>query len=98
MIDFGSIEGFDWDDGNISKNWNTHKVTHLEAEQVFFNEPFLVDRDQEHSQAEERFVGLGRTDFGRLLLVVFTLRKHLIRVISARDMSRKERKAYREKS
>lgn len=98
MIDIEGIEGFDWDDGNISKNGDSHKVTHLEAEQVFFNDPFLIAYDREHSQREERFAGLGKTDSERLLFVIFTIRDKMIRVISVRDMSRKERKAYHEKT
>lgn len=98
MIDFTDIEGFDWDEGNINKNWDAHQVSHIEAEQVFFNDPLLIASDEKHSAAEVRYFALGKTDFGRLLFVVFTTRKHLIRVISARDMSKKERKAYREEA
>jgi uncharacterized DUF497 family protein len=86
--------GFDWDDGNLLKNWERHGVTHLEAEQVFFNEPLIVVDDRKHSQDEPRWYGLGSTDSNRTLMVVFTLRNQKIRVISARDMSRKERKIY----
>ena len=86
--------GFDWDEGNLLKNWEKHSVTHLEAEQVFFNEPLIVAEDEKHSQKERRWYGLGRTDVYRLLMVVFTIREKKIRVISAREMSRKERKVY----
>jgi len=86
--------GFDWDEGNLLKNWEKHSVTHLEAEQVFFNEPLIVAEDEKHSQKERRWYGLGRTDVYRLLMVVFAIREKKIRVISARDMSRKERKIY----
>ena len=91
---FDGIKGFDWDDGNLLKNWEKHGVTHLEAEQVFFNEPLIVVDDEKHSQAESRWYGLGSTDGLRLLMVVFTIRNHKIRVISARDMNRKERRVY----
>ena len=86
--------GFDWDEGNLLKNWEKHTVTHLEAEQVFFNEPLIVVEDEKHSQKERRWYGLGRTDVYRLLMAVFTMRNKKMRVISARDMSRKERKVY----
>ncbi|MBI5893834.1 MAG: BrnT family toxin [Deltaproteobacteria bacterium] len=89
-----NIEGFDWDKGNIAKNWERHKVSHIECEEVFFNSPFVVKGDETHSSAENRFYILGKTDKGRLLFIVFTVRKNRIRVISARDMSRKERKTY----
>jgi len=86
--------GFQWDKSNIEKNWLKHKVNPVECEQIFFNQPFLVAEDLRHSQRERRYYALGRTDNGRLLFVAFTIRKNLIRVISARNMSRKERKKY----
>lgn len=96
MIVFDKIEGFEWDAGNARKNVDKHGVTQAEAEQIFFNEPLLVLADEGHSKAERRFHALGKTDGGRLLHVSFTLRRNeaLIRVISARDMHRKERQRY----
>lgn len=88
------LSGFDWDDGNLPKNWEKHWVSHLEAEQVFFNEPLLLFSDERHSQQEKRWYVLGKTDQGRELMLVFTTRGEKIRVISARPMSRKERKFY----
>ena len=95
MIDLARIAGFDWDDGNARKN-EKHGVSMAEAEQVFFNAPLLLLDDEKHSQREARHHALGRTDEGRLLHLTFTLRKaaSLIRVISARDMHRKERTIY----
>ncbi|NOX65147.1 MAG: BrnT family toxin [Chlorobi bacterium] len=92
----GDIEGFQWDKGNIEKNWLKHKVLNTECEQVFFNEPLIVADDLKHSQNEKRWFLLGRTDLDRKLFIVFTVRKKLIRIISARDMTRKERKIYNE--
>jgi uncharacterized protein len=93
------IEGFEWDKGNIDKNWLLHNVHHAEAEQIFFNEPLITARDEKHSSAkEQRHFALGRTDNNRYLFVSFTIRNGLIRIISARDMSRKERTAYHEKN
>ncbi len=86
--------GFGWDKGNLLKNWVKHRVTAAECEQIFFNRPLVVAEDVGHSQAEGRLYALGQTDAGRLLLVVFTFRRNLIRVISARGMSKKERKEY----
>ncbi|CBE67715.1 MAG: BrnT family toxin [Candidatus Methylomirabilis oxygeniifera] len=86
--------GFDWDEGNVLKNWVKHRVTAAECEQIFFNCPLVVTEDVGHSQAEGRMYALGQTDGGELLLVVFTFRRNLIRVISARGMSKKERKEY----
>ncbi len=86
--------GFAWDRGNVEKNWKKHRVTCWECEQVFFNKPLVVAADARHSEGENRFYALGQTDEKRLLFVVFTIRGTLIRVISARDMSLKERKEY----
>jgi len=99
MIDFGRIEGFDWDGGNARKN-ERHGVTQAEAEQAFFDRRLLLASDPAHSAAEPRFHALGSTVAGRLLHVTFTLRLDgtLIRVISARTASRKERIIYEQKS
>jgi uncharacterized DUF497 family protein len=91
---FLECTGFDWDEGNVEKNWISHKVTAAECEQIFFNLPLVVADDVKHSQKENRFYALGQTDAGRLLFLVFTIRRKLIRVISAREMKRKERKVY----
>lgn len=100
MIDWGQIRGFDWDRGNATKSHDKHDVTSAEAEQVFFNQPLIVLADQRHSLAEARYHALGHADGGRLLHLTFTLRENgmLIRVISARDMSRKERNFYAQSS
>jgi len=87
-------KGFNWDDGNSEKNWILHRVSRSESEQVFFNEPFFVMDDTKHSQIEKRWFLLGQSDFRRLLFIVFTIRGDLIRVISARDMHKKEREIY----
>lgn len=86
--------GFEWDAGNADKNWERHGVTQGESEEIFFNRPVLVAADPTHSQGEPRYAALGQTSEGRLLAVVFTIRGTLIRVISARDMSRRERRRY----
>ena len=86
--------GFQWDEGNSNKNWRRHKVTDAECEQVYFNVPLVAAGDAKHSKVETRYYLLGQTDTGRLLSVVFTIRNKLIRVISARDMSQKERRVY----
>lgn len=95
MIDLTRIVGFEWDEGNSRKN-EKHGVTMAETEQVFFNQPLLVLDDARHSQKEPRLHALGTTDDGRLLHITLTLRQsnRLIRVISARDMHRKERALY----
>jgi uncharacterized DUF497 family protein len=86
-----SFLGFQWDRGNSNKNLNKHNVQNWEFEQVFFNTPLLILEDPEHSVGEKRWAGFGKTDAGRLLVVIFTKRGNLVRVISARDMnSRRE--------
>lgn len=86
--------GFQWDAGNEHKNWELHRVSQAECEEPFFNRPLLVAADDTHSQDEARYAALGRTTAGRRLAIIFTTRGTLIRVISARDMSRRERRVY----
>lgn len=86
--------GFEWDAGNVDKNWERHRVSAAEAEQVFFQRPLLIAPASRHSSSEPRYAALGRTTAGRRLTVVFTIRERLIRVISARPMSRRERGLY----
>lgn len=89
-----NARGFDWDQGNLEKNWLKHGVSPVECEQVFFNQPLVVAADEKHSETEDRFFALGRTDEGRHIFLSFTLRGRKVRVISARDMNRKERDIY----
>ena len=95
MLNLAKVIGFNWDDGNARKN-EKHGVTMAEAEQIFFNLPLLMLEDANHSQQESRIHALGKTDDSRALHITFTLRQsgQLIRVISARDMRRKERTIY----
>jgi uncharacterized DUF497 family protein len=90
------VDGFGWDKANIQKNWERHKVSHIECEEVFFNEPLVVEANEVHSRFENRHYALGRTNDERYLFVVFTIRRNKIRVISARDMSKRERRIYGE--
>jgi uncharacterized protein len=86
--------GFEWDEANITKNWDLHRVTPEEAEDVFFNDPFVLRSDPSHSRREKRYWTLGKTARDRRLFVAFTIRGKRIRVISARDMSRRENEEY----
>lgn len=86
--------GFDWDEGNFEKNWLKHQVTPIECEEIFFNHPLIIADDEKHSGNEKRYFALGRTDQDRHLFVVFTIRRDRIRIISARNMNKKERKIY----
>ena len=91
---FPNLDRFEWDSGNDSKNWDRHSVSQAEAEQVFLNRPILVIDTTKPDKTESRNVALGKTDNGRQLFVVFTIRKSKIRIVSARPMSRKERGVY----
>jgi len=91
---FEGLTGFQWDAGNAEKSWARHEVSQAECEQVFLNRPVLLAGDVRHSGPEARYFALGFTDPGRYLSVVFTVRASLIRVISARAMSRRERRTY----
>lgn len=90
----GGLTGFEWDEGNSDKTWLAHRVQQTEAEQALLNRPLVVAVDLRHSNQESRFISLGRTDHGRHLTTVFTVRGNRIRVISARPMSRAERRIY----
>ena len=87
--------GFDWDEGNATKNWDRHDVDQIECEQVFFNRPLIVRRDRVHSALEARYFALGSSDLDRLLFIAFTIRGTKVRVISARDMTDREQEKYR---
>jgi hypothetical protein len=98
MIDWTQITGFDWDEGNARKSADKHDVSQPEAEQAFLNRPLLISPDTQHSQQEPRYHALGTTDNKRQLHLTFTVRSsaagRLIRIISSRDMHRKERAKY----
>lgn len=83
---------FEWDDGNKNKNFMKHQVTDIECEEIFFDKDKKILRDVFHSRKEKRYIILGKTKLYRLLFMVFTIRNNKIRVISARDMNKKERK------
>jgi uncharacterized DUF497 family protein len=87
------LSGFDWDDANWRKSELKHGVAVAEAEEVLLNEP-MCQVDTRHSDREQRYVALGRTNEGRGLFVSFTVRRGRARVISARPMSRRERTLY----
>ncbi len=92
--ELAACTGFQWDAGNAGKNWQRHRVSRGECEQVFFNRTIRVAADPGHSDRERRFAALGQTSSGRLLTVVFTIREARVRIISARPMCRRERSLY----
>lgn len=98
MIELPNPIEFLWDKGNQDKNWIKHSVTNQEAEELFFDTQKIMFRDVLHSANEERFILLGKTKAGRLLFIVFTKRRHKIRIISARDVNKKEVNLYEKKT
>ena len=91
---FSQLDGFEWDEGNRDKNRLKHKVSNGECEELFFNQPLIILDDHKHSVEEQRYAAYGMTNEGRRLHIVFTVRGTRYRVISARDMHRKERQFY----
>ncbi len=97
MIFLTDLKEFIWDSGNKNKNWIKHKVTNEECEEAFFDDKKQTLKDIKHSQKENRYIILGKTKKGRLLFIVFTIRNKKTRVISARDLKKKEVKLYEKK-
>ncbi len=89
---------FDWDSGNINKSLIKHKVTSKECEELLGKSDKFILVDRKHSLKESRFIVIGRTARNRFLFIVFTLRGRKIRVVSARDLNRKEYKLYEERT
>jgi len=85
---------FGWDEGNSGKNWKNHKVSDEECEEAFFDSRKRILKDALHSLSEERFVLLGKTTASRILFIVFTVRNDRIRIISARDLNKREKNLY----
>jgi uncharacterized DUF497 family protein len=93
-LDAESLTGFDWDDANVYKNEKKHGLNYKLIEEVFFNEPLLIVEDFLHSIEECRCVAFGRDNKNNKIMVVFTVRDGLIRIISARIMTKKEKNFY----
>jgi len=94
MQNFSNGQTFLWDKGNSNKNLQRHNVSDLECEEVFFDSNKVILKDKLHSSKEERFILLGKTKGQRLLFLVFTFRSQKVRVISSRDINKKEKYLY----
>lgn len=92
-VDFSVLEGFEWDKGNL-EHIKKHNVDYRECEETFLSKPLIVNEDEAHTQTEGRFRVYGQTNKGRLMFMIFTIRSNKLRVISARDQSKKERKEF----
>jgi uncharacterized protein len=93
MFTYDDIILFEWDEGNSTKN-QKHHVESTECEEVFFDSEKVILKDKLHSHGEERYIVLGKTKKERLLFIVYTVRNKKLRVISARDINKKEIKLY----
>lgn len=93
-FDLSKIEGFEWDKGNL-EHVKKHHVSKEECEEAFLNKEVIVTEDIIHSQTEERYRIYGQSDNGRLLFIIITMRENKIRVISARDQNKRERKEFK---
>ena len=82
---------FQWDVVNQEKNWLKHRVSNAECEEVFFDPHKRLFHPAPHAGRETRYGLIGRTQDERLLVVIFTMRGHAVRVISARDAHKRER-------
>lgn len=98
VLDFDllKIEGFDWNKGNLEKNKLKHNVSKEECEEIFLNQPLRIFDDEVHSKREKRYGALSKTNKGRRLVIFFAIRDNKIRVISARDQGKKDKKLYQE--
>ena len=88
-FDFSRLEGFEWDTGNLTKNPKKHRISNEEAEEIFFREPWVAEASRPEDR-EPRWAALGRSERGRVLRIVFTVRARKLRVISARSANKKE--------
>lgn len=89
MIVFDKPIIFQWDKGNREKNWDKHRVTNRECEEAFFDNNKKIYPDPRHSEQEMRKIVIGKTKTGKLLFIVFTIRKNRIRIISARKLNKR---------
>ena|SRR3989344_3481837 len=97
-MSLNNLAGFDWNKANKYKNLIKHKVSYKECEEAFLNQSVPVYPDFKHSTGEKRFYILSQTSKKRKLFISFTIRRNKIRVISARDMNKKERRIYAQKT
>ena len=88
------ILAFEWDEGNLDKNYEKHGISAKETEEVFVSEELFVLPDKKHSRTEKRHIALGKTQEGKRLFVIFTLRGKKVRIVSARKMHKKEVEKY----
>ena len=91
---FDAALEFDWDAGNIEKSWLKHQVSQKDSESTFKDPASVLALDPSHSQSDKRFQLIGNSESNKLLNIIFTIRNHKIRIISARSANQKERNLY----
>jgi uncharacterized protein len=89
---------FEWDPRKAAGNLGKHKVSFVEAATVFGDQLSITVYDPDHSVREHRFITIGWSNRRRLLMVAHTERGDRIRIISARRLTRAERKAYEQET
>jgi uncharacterized DUF497 family protein len=89
---------FEWDPDKAERNYQKHQVAFSEAATVFGDPLGVTVYDPDHSFEEDCYILIGTSVAGRLLLVAHTERSDVIRIISARTLTRAERKAYAERN
>ena len=87
---------FDWDSTKAATNLSKHGVSFYEAKTVFDDQLYVDFYDPDHSDGEQRYIIIGQSQQGRLLMVSYTERNDTIRIISSREVTRTEREAYEE--
>jgi uncharacterized DUF497 family protein len=93
-VKFDKSISFQWDLGNIDKNWEKHQISNIECEEVFFDDQKITLKDVLHSGKEDRYIIFGKTKNKKLLFIAYTIRNNKIRIISARVADKKEKKFY----
>lgn len=85
---------FDWDKNKAESNFKKHGISFDDAVTVFADPYLLFTEDYQHSIGEEREWAIGETENGLIIVVIFTVRQEVFRIISARKATKKERKQY----
>lgn len=94
----GMAQHFEWDAGKAIENLQKHRVSFEEATTVFTDPLSLTIVDPDHSHGESRYIDIGLSHQGRLLVVMYTERDMRLRIISCRLATRSERRQYEEGS
>ena len=87
---------FEWDEEKAKANLKKHRVGFDEATTVFTDPFSITNHDPDHSASEHRYIDIGSSDKGRVLVVVYTERGSTIRIFSCRKATASERKLYEE--